>query len=284
MTKLKKLNLRYNRFKQLPLVVCSLKSLNSLDISFNSELKRLSEQILHLGELQELDCSGNSSLSFPPYAVCKQGTSAVKKYFSDFWGAQGVELTIVPVAVVGQTQSGKTSLVKSLQAGRRILNKRVPSNENFGDPPIESQLGLTEHGFFSSACHSNADAQIGEPQGANEKTFADLQLDGATRVFHVKKLMLPNAEIVFVDYGGHEVYHIAYQLMVKDRCIPMLVVNLQELLTVQTSKNIEAAVRQTCFDWMSHLYLACPGLGPPILVFTHADKVQREICRDQSTH
>jgi len=39
------------------------------------------------------------------------------------------------------------------------------------------------------------------------------------------------------------------------------------------------AVRRLAFDYMSHLYLANPTLGPPKLIFTHKDKFQSTRCQ-----
>ena len=49
----------------------------------NRELKRIEEQILDLTKLEFLDCDECSSLEYPLYGVCKQGLSAVKKFFID---------------------------------------------------------------------------------------------------------------------------------------------------------------------------------------------------------
>ena len=161
----------------------------------------------------------------------------MRKYLTDLRSARGVELTTVPVAIVGQKMSGKTSLVRSLQTGSRKLTNRVK--------PENSSL-------------------------------LDEAMDEATKVFKIEDLKLPSSHVKLIDYGGHEVYHIAYQFMLKERYIPLIVVNLAEFLTLSSSRGPKEATRRLCFDWMSHLYLACPRLGPPILVLTHVDKLTKE--------
>ena len=227
---LKILDLSHNALKHLPRVVFNLRTLTTLDISDNDTLVRIDDQLLQLTELGALHCRGCHSLKYPPYAVCEQGVEAVRKYFTDLRSTRGVELTSVPVAIVGQKMSGKTSLVRSLQTGSRKLTERVDSS----------------------------------------------LYDEATKVFKIEDLELPSSQVKLIDYGGHEVYHIAYQLMLKDRYIPLIVVNLEEFSTLSSSRGPKEATRRLCFDWMAHLYLACPRLGPPILVFTHADKLTKE--------
>ena len=164
----------------------------------------------------------------------------MRKYFTDLKSEKGVKLTVVPVAIIGRKYSGKTSLLRSLKSGRRTLTCR--SRPSLSD---ESNELLSEGSF----------------------------LEEATKVFEVHDLRLPNAELKMIDFGGHEIYHIAYQLMVKERYLPMIVVNMEEFDIISSSRGPKEATRKTCFDWMSHVYLACPGLGPPILVLTHTDRL-----------
>ena len=113
LAKLKILTLRNNQFQRLPSAVYNLSNLTQLDVSFNKKLVRIDEQILKLTNLQHLSCYGCELLEYPPYAVCKQGLSAVQKYFTDLITAKGIELTELPDVIAGkQCEQEKTSLVK----------------------------------------------------------------------------------------------------------------------------------------------------------------------------
>ena len=83
----------------------------------------------------------------------------------------------------------------------------------------------------------------------------------------------------FVDLGGHEVYHPTYHMTLKDSCIPIIVVNIAEFHKLSADRAVgpKEAVRKLCFDWMSHLYVSCPKLGAPTLVFTHKDKLSADV-------
>ena len=226
-TKLKTLNLKDNRLTELPSVLYKLVHLESLDISMNVQLKRIEPDILLLKSLQKLMCSGNDSLHMPPSSVCQQGVDAVRKFFTDLGNDDGSKMTRVPVAVVGQVLSGKTSLIRSLQRGGRELTFRDESSD----------------------------------------------MDEATELFQLEDLELNDSCVKLLDYGGHQVYHIAYQLLRKEGCVPLFVVNMKEFVDLTESRGVREATRRVCFDWIAHLYLACPQLGSPILVMTHVDQL-----------
>ncbi|XP_067937116.1 uncharacterized protein [Watersipora subatra] len=103
--------------------------------------------------------------------------------------------------------------------------------------------------------------------------------DETTRVFDVQNLDLENSQAKMIDHGGHQIYHITYRYILKERNIPLLVVNLEKFKNLTKNKNAKIATEQLCWRWLSHLYLACPLLGPPLLVFTHSDKLSdQELC------
>ena len=60
-----------------------LTALEKLHLSSNKKLKRLDDKILQLTILTTIDCDVCPSLVHPPSAVCNQGISAVRKYFTD---------------------------------------------------------------------------------------------------------------------------------------------------------------------------------------------------------
>ena len=97
--------------------------------------------------------------------------------------------------------------------------------------------------------------------------------DETTTVFNHKNLKMDSVkEIRIIDLGGNGVYHPTYQIALKADFIPVIVVNLHEFKTLATQDPREA-VKQLCFDWIAHFYLANPDLGPPLLVLTHKDKL-----------
>ncbi|XP_067947674.1 malignant fibrous histiocytoma-amplified sequence 1 homolog [Watersipora subatra] len=224
---LRKLDISENNFEELPSFLYEFENLEELNISCNLSLKSIEKSIRQSKSLRRVDCHANTAMLHPPYSVCKQGLSAISEFFYDLEFGASQELAIVSVAVVGNSLSGKTSLLRSLQKGRRHLTFREESS----------------------------------PQ------------DETTRVFEVEDLPLRATRIKMIDYGGHEIYHIAYHILIKDRCIPLVVVNLSEFVNLSVSKGPREACRRVFFDWVSHLYLACPKLGPPILSLTHTDEL-----------
>ena len=85
-----------------------------LKLYSNLDLIRIEKEILHLTNLETLDCRYCTSLEQPPYAVCEQGLHAIVKYFTDLAAAEGVEVTAVPVSFLGNFEAGKSSIKKSL--------------------------------------------------------------------------------------------------------------------------------------------------------------------------
>ena len=63
---------------------------------------RIDEQILKLTNLQHFSCNDCKLLKYPPYAVCKQGLSAIQKYFTELINAQENELTDLPDVITGK--------------------------------------------------------------------------------------------------------------------------------------------------------------------------------------
>ena len=105
--------------------------------------------------------------------------------------------------------------------------------------------------------------------------------DEATKVFNVETVHTDNTILRFIDVGGHDIYQLAYQLTLRKNCIPIIVINLEEFQRMTEHEEVgeTEAVRRLGFDWMSHMYIGCPNLGPPKLIFTHKDKVSEEELR-----
>ena len=107
-------------------------------------------------------------------------------------------------------------------------------------------------------------------------TFRDKKSssDETTTVFNIEELKLPSSIVKILDHGGNEVYHLVYQLVIREQCVPVVVVDIALFSKLTCSNGPREATRRLCFDWLSHLYLACPKLGSPILVLTHTDQLQ----------
>ena len=224
---LAELYLRGNNFTRLPSVVYKLENLKHLDISDNRFITSIDKEILKLDKLEVFKCHKCEFFQYPPYAVCELGLAGIKIYFVDLAEQKGVRLTEIPLAIVGNSLSGKTSLAQTLQKGERTLTYR------------------------------------------EEKHLAD----ETTRVFNVTDLALEGINLKIIDFGGNEIYHLAYQLALKPQCIPLFVVSIEEFANIYMSRGAREAARRVIFDWISHLYLACPLLDSPILVLTHIDRL-----------
>ena len=224
------LDIGNNNLRQLPAVIYELSALRLLDIYSNQRMKTIEKEILHLSNLERLDCGFCTALEQPPYAVCSQGLQAMVKYFADLADAEGVEIPAVPVSLLGEFEAGKTSIKESLKRGRRYLTKR-------------------------------------------EKRSL---VDEATKVFQVDNISLQKSVVNLMDFGGHEVYHLAYQYCLRERCIPVIVVNIEQFSSILNSNGPKEAARQVCFNWLSHIYLVSPKLESPILALTHTDKLSAD--------
>lgn len=99
----------------------ALVNLEEIDVNGNASLSTIHAQIFHLEKLDTTNCVNCRSMVSPPYAVCKQGLTAIKKYLAD---PEGVGVRFFPVTVIGESMAGKTSLVRSIQNNRRVLTSR----------------------------------------------------------------------------------------------------------------------------------------------------------------
>lgn len=103
----------------------------------------------------------------------------------------------------------------------------------------------------------------------------DNRRDEATKVFKVCEADIDeNTKLVFHDFGGQAIYHFAYQLSFRSQYVPLLAINIAEFERIASVEGPEAACREVCFEWLSHLYLSCPHTGPPLVVLTHCDEIE----------
>lgn len=98
--------------------------------------------------------------------------------------------------------------------------------------------------------------------------------DEATKVFKVCEASVDDqSRLVFHDFGGQAIYHSSYQLSMRSQFVPMLVIDIAEFHRLSSLSDPETACRELCFEWLSHLFLACPQAGPPLVILTHRDGI-----------
>ena len=117
-----------NKLQTLPAGIGGLKSLTELNVSRMKSLESLHPAVAELTNLKEIDCYNSYNLKSPPYAVCKQGASAIKKYYRDLAEKAGVRRPIISAAVIGNRMAGKTSLIRTLKNQKRELTYRDESD------------------------------------------------------------------------------------------------------------------------------------------------------------
>lgn len=95
--------------------------------------------------------------------------------------------------------------------------------------------------------------------------------DETTKAFKVNEVTVGDEKISLFDFGGDMIYHITHQLAIRENYIPIVVVSMQQYADIAKRSGPKEAAWQLCMCFLSQLYLACPDLGPPILVLTHKD-------------
>ena len=125
---LKHLDLSTNKIDKLPPEIGKMKELVTLDLSRNYQLTSLTSQVLSLKNLRYCPLFGCTSLQSPPWNVAQQGLSAIHQYYKDLAGGKE-KLLSTTFAVIGKSRSGKTSLIKTMQKGTRILTGSLGSAE-----------------------------------------------------------------------------------------------------------------------------------------------------------
>lgn len=120
LTSLTWLDLSHNQLSQLPPEIGQLTNLTRLDLSYN-QLSQLPPEIGQLTHLTTLYLD-NNPLTSPPLEIASRGIKAIRNYFASLESKSRL-LSEVKVLLVGEGNSGKTSLVK------RLLGEAFDKNE-----------------------------------------------------------------------------------------------------------------------------------------------------------
>jgi hypothetical protein len=121
LTSLTSLNIADNHLFVLPAAIGRLKRLKKLALGRN-RLERLPVQLVALKQLKDLGIELNPLLE-PPKAICSEGLDAIISFMKDALSTGTVLNNRVKVIVVGDGEAGKTSLLKSLKAGKAFLQR-----------------------------------------------------------------------------------------------------------------------------------------------------------------
>ncbi|XP_067935480.1 malignant fibrous histiocytoma-amplified sequence 1 homolog [Watersipora subatra] len=263
----------------LPEVICNLTSLKSLDVSL-CKISHLPERLKNLSQLDRLDCEGNELTTVPAdlfqcRKLCSLNLARNRKlssidqslleheHLSYLNCRECPALVSPPYAVCSQ----------GIEAVKSYFEDLVKDGVELKLVPV-SIVGDTMAGKTSLI--RSLQSRSRKLTYRNDTSI----FDETTRVFDVQNLDLENSQAKMIDHGGHQIYHITYRYILKERNIPLLVVNLEKFKNLTKNKNAKIATEQLCWRWLSHLYLACPLLGPPLLVLTHSDKLSDRELRD----
>lgn len=245
MSNLKVLKLRDNQIKSIPEWIGCLKFLERFDVSVNLPLQKLHKSLLSL-PLTELKAEDCVNAIEPPHYVCEGGLESIRQYYTDSNNGNNT-MVLATIAVIGRKMAGKTSLVKSLHAKQIVPTYRTDNSQS----DFVDQLD------------------------------ASYKSDETTKVFNFLKTKLLSYDktqngktVSVIDFGGDEIYHHAYQLTFRKDCIPIVVVNIIQYEDESRLWGRREASRRVVFDWIAHLYLACPSLERPLLVLTHKDRAK----------
>ena len=110
---MKELWLGYNRFREVPNCICILSNLNSLDISFNSDIIILPVALGRLKELNTLTVKGLHRLFDPPLSICED-TKICVSYLKSRFVKLG-KYFHMKLMLVGKQEVGKTTMVGCLR-------------------------------------------------------------------------------------------------------------------------------------------------------------------------
>ncbi len=156
------LDLSHNKFRYVPECVCTFTTMNSLDISWNTNILALPDRMGLLKNLTRLNVTGLPNLHDPPESIrgscreCIQYLSHRLRGSKPFHGMKTV--------VMGCPEGGKTTLVRALRGKER--------SKSFSVEPLVEGLSI-------STWHYNLGF------GKRPFTFTMWELGGAAKAIHV---------------------------------------------------------------------------------------------------
>ena len=107
------LDISKNRFRKVPLCICSFTTLHSLNLSENSNIVALPKQMGRLSYLSHLNLSGLKNLREPPKNLQKECRDCIRYLNSKLRSAKG--FYHMKLMLLGYANRGKTTLVARLQ-------------------------------------------------------------------------------------------------------------------------------------------------------------------------
>jgi len=131
LTEIRFLELRQNHISNIE-ILARLTKLEELDLDFN-QINNI-ETLTDLTKLVKVDLKGNP-IENPPPAIVKQGIKAIKKYFTDNARQKYKPVYETKVLIVGETETGKTTLFNKLLDPKYLPSKAAKAKK-------ESTVGI----------------------------------------------------------------------------------------------------------------------------------------------
>ena len=185
LTRLKWLDLSWNRLGRVPDAIYDLKSLQDLNLNY-CEVTEIPADILRLPGLRSLSIIGNK-IDSPPAEITDNGLPAIR----DYWRQRadtGVDyLCEAKLIILGEAGAGKTSLTKKIENPNYKLSASEKSTEGIDV--------IRFHFPTAIRTHSDGDEKV------------------VTRDFQVN----------IWDFGGQEIYHATHQFFLTRRSVYILV-------------------------------------------------------------
>ena len=216
----------------------------------------LNYSIGELSNLQVLDIRNNRSLTAIPQSLFQ--IEALQEVHCDYCNS----LTSPPLALCKQ----------GVRAVRKYFyDLKVEKGSNQLLIPV-TVIGKSRAGKTSLVQSVKKSKRV-----LTNRDTEEGRIDAATKVFKVVEAEVSDVrKLIFTDFGGHNIYHVSYQLTFKTQSVPLLVIDIAEFDKLANKNGVESACRELCIDWLSHLYLSCPRLQRPIVALTHSDQVTEE--------
>ena len=229
--------------------ILGLKKLESLYLKEN-QFSTLSSEVQKLENLHSLDLSSNKKLR-----SLEQGIAKLEN------------LKSIELAGCTELQKPPQSIWKQ---GIEAIRHYCKEEKRCRDYPTVAVIGASLSGKTSLVETLRDDERV------LKWRRVDSISDEATKVFNFVEVKIEDDQEVirYIDFGGHEIYHITYCFTLREKCIPVVVVSMQQYQEVKNKGSAAEAVKRLFFDWLSHLYVSQPNLGPPRLVLTHKDKFE----------